>query len=216
MVLCLAARLHVGHRTAGGASRISVFIPKLPHLFATCMWVYMRLDGLSARNASPWLFPRIRDFEPLEHAPWTPAGTKTCILVSGVFPDRPAAESARKDSRAEEQKMSMPPKKSHYTQQDKAPLRGVGCSPRVDASWHATGENYQLPSSGTPCSMRVIPNERNIVEINWRYATFKKRKHVFWSRIATSFCLDFVKNFTCTRFVTHTNSTSIWRKGHVS
>ena len=49
-----------------------------------------------------------------------------------------------------------------YTYTYKAPLRGVGCSPRGDASWHATGENYQSPSSGTLRSMRVIPNERNI------------------------------------------------------
>ena len=48
-----------------------------------------------------------------------------------------------------------------YTYTYKAPLRGVGCSPRGDASWHATGENYQSPSSGTR-SMRVIANERNI------------------------------------------------------
>ena len=48
-----------------------------------------------------------------------------------------------------------------YTYTYKAPLRGVGCFPRGDASWHATGENYQSPSSGTR-SMRVIPNERNI------------------------------------------------------
>ena len=49
-----------------------------------------------------------------------------------------------------------------YTYTYKAPLRGVGCSPRGDASWHATRENYQSPSSGTPRSMRVIPDERNI------------------------------------------------------
>ena len=45
VVLCLAARLHVGHRTAGGASRTWLFMPKLPHFFAICMWVYMRLDN---------------------------------------------------------------------------------------------------------------------------------------------------------------------------
>ena len=48
-----------------------------------------------------------------------------------------------------------------YTYTYKAPLRGVGCFPRSDASWHATGESYQSPSSGTR-SMRVIPKERNI------------------------------------------------------
>ena len=31
VVLCLAARFHVGHRTAGVATRTSVFVPKLPH-----------------------------------------------------------------------------------------------------------------------------------------------------------------------------------------
>ena len=53
-------------------------------------------------------------------------------------------------------------RKNHkYTYTYKAPLRGVGCSPRGDASWHATGENYQSPSSGTR-SMRVIATERKI------------------------------------------------------
>ena len=68
--------------------------------------------ALLARNASPWLFSTFRDLEPPVHTPWSPVGTKTCTLVSGVFPDWPAAESARKDSRAEEQKMSMS-KKDH-------------------------------------------------------------------------------------------------------
>ena len=53
VVLCLAARLHVGHRTAGGASRTSVFMPKLPNFFATCMWVYMRLDGSKRSECLP-------------------------------------------------------------------------------------------------------------------------------------------------------------------
>ena len=52
--------------------------------------------------------------------------------------------------------------------------RGVGCSPRGDAGWHATGGKYQSLSSGTR-SMRVFPNERNMyLEINWRYAIFEK------------------------------------------
>ena len=49
----------------------------------------------------------------------------------------------------------------NYTYAYKAPLRGVGCFPRGDASWHATGESYQSSSSRTR-SMRVIPKERNI------------------------------------------------------
>ena len=72
VVLCLPARLHVGHRTAGGASRISVVMTKLPHFFATCTRAWM---ALSTRNAPLRLFPRFRDCEPLEHAPWTPSDT---------------------------------------------------------------------------------------------------------------------------------------------
>ena len=99
------------HRTAGGASCTSVFMPKLPICLPyvcgfTCAW-----KALSARNPSPWLFPRFRNFEPLEHAPWTSAGTYTCTLVSGAFPGRPAAESTGKDSRAEGPKMPMSKKK---------------------------------------------------------------------------------------------------------
>ena len=45
---------------------------------------------------------------------------------------------------------------------DKVPLGGVGYFPRGDASWHATGGNYQSPSRGTCRSMRVTPNERDI------------------------------------------------------
>ena len=48
-----------------------------------------------------------------------------------------------------------------YTYTYKAPFRGVGHFPRGDASWHATGESYQSPSSGTR-SMRVIPTKGNI------------------------------------------------------
>ena len=50
-----------------------------------------------------------------------------------------------------------------YTYTYKDLLRGVRCSPRGDANWHATGEVYQLPSS---CArgVRVILNERKI----WR------------------------------------------------
>ena len=40
-------------------------------------------------------------------------------------------------------------------------LRRMGCFPRGDASWYATGECFLSPSSGTR-SMRVIPKERNI------------------------------------------------------
>ena len=53
-------------------------------------------------------------------------------------------------------------KNSHLYIHMQGSLRGVGCSPRGDASWHATGENDQSPSGGTPRSMRAIPNERNI------------------------------------------------------
>ena len=121
-VLCLAARFHVGQNVRRRIKKKKKRKKKkklveqvahrhlcqnLPHFFArvcgfTCVWV-----ALSARNASPWLFAIFRDFEPLEHGPWTPAGTKSCTLVSGVFPGRPAAESTRKDSRAEEQNMPM-------------------------------------------------------------------------------------------------------------
>ena len=51
--------------------------------------------------------------------------------------------------------------KHNYTLLYNAPVRGVGCFPRGDASFHATGKNYQSPSSGTR-SMRVIPKVRNI------------------------------------------------------
>ena len=47
-----------------------------------------------------------------------------------------------------------------HTYTNKAPLRGVGCSPRGDASWHGTGGKKQSPTSGTR-RMRIIPNMRH-------------------------------------------------------
>ena len=74
--------MHVGYRTAGGASCSSVFMPKLPHCYATCMSVYMRLDGFKRSESLPAVISRFRDFEPLEHdqnlhrgfsrVPWPP------------------------------------------------------------------------------------------------------------------------------------------------
>ena len=82
MVLCLAARLHVGHRTVGGVSRTSVFMPKLPHFVATGTWVFMCLNGFKRSESLPAVISRFRDFEPLEHdqnlhrgfsrVPWPP------------------------------------------------------------------------------------------------------------------------------------------------
>ena len=53
VVLCLAARLHVGHRTVGGVSRTSVFMPKLPHFVDTGTWVFMCLNGFKRSESLP-------------------------------------------------------------------------------------------------------------------------------------------------------------------
>ena len=37
----------------------SVFMPKLPHLFATCMWVYLRLDGSKRSECLPLVISQI-------------------------------------------------------------------------------------------------------------------------------------------------------------
>ena len=73
---------------------------------------------------------------------------------------------------------------------------------------------------------KIINRHPAVLLVAWRSfltnATFRDkfalrhRKHVFWSQIATSFCLDFVKNFASSWFVTNINITSIWRKGHIS
>ena len=59
MVLCLAARLHVGHRTAGETSHTSIVMTNLPHRFVTCMWVYKRLDGSKHSECLPVVISQI-------------------------------------------------------------------------------------------------------------------------------------------------------------
>ena len=45
MVLCVAARLHVGHRTAGGASRTSIGVYAKAAAFVCHMYVGLPAPG---------------------------------------------------------------------------------------------------------------------------------------------------------------------------
>ena len=91
------------------------------------------------------------------------AGTRARLATGGSPVDSPSAEASGTEICRARPSRKRPAgrKKNDFTLLYKAPLRGVGCFPRGDASWHATGERYQSPSSGTG-SMRVIPKESNI------------------------------------------------------
>ena len=86
---------------------------KLP--LKVCMWVTCAWMALGARNVSPWLFPRVNDFEPPEHVPRTLPRAHTWTQCSRGPPACHVTESKRNDPRAEEQKMPMSKKSSYYS-----------------------------------------------------------------------------------------------------
>ena len=70
------------------------------------------------------------------------AMTRARLATGGSPLDSPSAEpSGAKIGRARPSRKRLSGRKKHdFTLLIKAPLRGVRCSPRGDASWHATGE----------------------------------------------------------------------------
>ena len=105
---------------------------------------------------SSYTLPAEKNFERLPREVQRSDGAQTSTSVSGRASRVGVFSVLAKSART---KRYVDKKNHNYTYTCKAPLRGVGCSPRGDASWHATRKNHQSPSSG---SMGAIPNVRNI------------------------------------------------------
>ena len=67
--------------------------------------------------------------------------------------------------------------KHNYTY--KAPLRGVGCSPRGDASWHDTAENQPISSSSGNRKQRLLLTYAFEVKSKLALCHMKKKHVVF-------------------------------------
>ena len=169
----------------------------------------MSLDGSTCSESLP---ERTCHFEPPEHVPRTSTRAQTCVRGPGGLPACHGAESTRKDPRPEKKKTPNGQNNTFlYT-----------CTRLPFGEWDVT---RGVTQAGMPQG-KIINRHPAVLLVAWRSfltnATFRDkfalrhRKHVFWSQIATSFCLDFVKNFASSWFVTNINITSIWRKGHIS
>ena len=70
--------------------------------------------ALADRKAIPWLLARFRDFELLEHAPRSPAGTHTCTVVYRRIPCVPRSRERENRPTAEREKFCIPEKKVNF------------------------------------------------------------------------------------------------------
>ena len=74
-------------------------------IFGVCMGLVG--STVAGRKAIPRSLARFRDFERPEHAPRSPAGTHTCVVVYRRVPCVPRSREREKDPRAPEKSLQM-------------------------------------------------------------------------------------------------------------